>query len=86
MSFEVAAETYDRFVGRYSYALCEALASLEEPQRSVFVLRYYQGWPVESKHPGEPTISGYFGVTSRTIRNWLTSAEKRLSEWREERV
>ena len=26
MSFEVPAEVYDRFVGRYSYALCEALA------------------------------------------------------------
>jgi DNA-directed RNA polymerase specialized sigma24 family protein len=64
----------------------EALAQLEEPHRTVFVLRYYQGWPVESKHPGEPTISGHFGVTSRTVRNWLTTAEKRLAEWREERV
>jgi DNA-directed RNA polymerase specialized sigma24 family protein len=64
----------------------EALAMLEEPHRMVFVLRHYQGWPVESKHPGEPTISGYFGVTSRTVRNWLTTAEKRLAEWREERV
>ena len=26
MTFAVPAETYDRFVGRYSYALCEALA------------------------------------------------------------
>ena len=64
----------------------EALATLEEPHRTVFVLRHYQGWPVESKHPGDPTISGYFGVTSRTVRNWLTTAEKRLAEWREERI
>jgi hypothetical protein len=64
----------------------EALATLEEPHRTVFVLRHYQGWPVESKHPGDPTISGYFGVTSRTVRNWLTAAEKRLAEWREERI
>lgn len=64
----------------------EALATLEEPHRTVFVLRHYQGWPVESKHPGDPTISGYFGVTSRTVRNWLTAAETRLAEWREERI
>jgi DNA-directed RNA polymerase specialized sigma24 family protein len=64
----------------------EALGTLEDPYRAVFVLRYYVGMPVESKHPGEPTISGHFGVTSRTVRNWLTTAEKRLAEWREERI
>jgi DNA-directed RNA polymerase specialized sigma24 family protein len=64
----------------------EALDTLDEPQRTVFVLRHYYGWPVESNDASEPTISRHYKVTSRTVRNWLTSAEKRLAEWREERI
>lgn len=64
----------------------EALDTLEEPQRMVFVLRHYYGWPVESNDASEPTISRHYKVTSRTVRNWLTTAETRLAEWREERI
>ena len=60
----------------------EALATLEEPYRTAFVLRYYEGWPIEDKDPGVPTISGYFEKTPRTIRNWMASAEQTLAAWR----
>ena len=42
-----------------------------------------EGWPVEDRDPNVPTISRYFGKTSRTIRNWLAQAEERLAAWRD---
>lgn len=58
----------------------EGLNDLPEQMRKAFVLRYYEGWQVESNKPEEVTISGYFKKTPRTIRNWLTEAERRLRE------
>ncbi len=60
----------------------EALATLEEPYRTAFVLRHYEGWPIEDKDPRVPTISGYFEKTPRTIRNWMASVEQTLAAWR----
>jgi DNA-directed RNA polymerase specialized sigma24 family protein len=63
----------------------EGLQQLKEPYRTAFVLRYYYDWPVEDADPTVPTISRYFGKTSRTIRNWFTEAERVLQEWRKEK-
>jgi DNA-directed RNA polymerase specialized sigma24 family protein len=63
--------------------LKEALGALDEPYRTLVVLRYYDGWPVESNDPEELTISKHFNKTPRTIRNWLAAADERLMEWRE---
>ncbi len=60
----------------------EALATLEEPYRTAFVLRHYAGWPIEDGDPGVPTISRYFDKTPRTIRNWMATAEQVLAAWR----
>lgn len=60
----------------------EALAALAEPYRTAFVLRYYEGWPIEDSDPGVPTISRYFDKTPRTIRNWMAAAEQTLAAWR----
>ncbi len=60
----------------------EALRQLEEPFRSAFLLRYYEGWPIEDQDPAVPTISRHFGKTSRTIRNWLATADEILARWR----
>lgn len=38
------------------------------------------GWPIESKHETEATISRYFGRTPRTINNWLREAQRILKE------
>lgn len=63
----------------------EALGLLTENERIVFLLRYIWGWKVESKDPGEPTISKRFGKTPKTIRNWLNSAEEKIAKWRDQR-
>ena len=60
----------------------EALATLREPYRTAFVLRHYEGWPIEDADPTVPTISRYFDKTPRTIRNWMTAAEQTLAAWR----
>jgi DNA-directed RNA polymerase specialized sigma24 family protein len=60
----------------------EGLAALDEPYRTVFVLRYYEGWPIEDRDPAVPTISRHFNKTPRTIRNWMRDAERALAVWR----
>lgn len=60
-----------------------ALEGVPEPFRTAFILRHAEGWQVESKDPAEPTISGYFGKTPRTIRTWLDKAEEFLSIWKD---
>jgi hypothetical protein len=64
-------------------AIREALSVLPEPQRSAFILSYYDDWPIDSTDANVPTISKYFGKTPRTIHNWLKQAERILQLWRE---
>lgn len=61
----------------------DALAHLDEPYRTLVVLRYYDDWPVESNDPSVLTISRYYAKTPRTIRNWLNTADEQLRAWRE---
>ena len=61
----------------------EALSLLEPNVREAFVLKV-EGWPVEDRDPNVMTISRHFGKTSRTIRNWIADAERRLAAWRDE--
>lgn len=60
----------------------DGLKILPEPLRTAYLLYYEQGWDIESKDPTEPTISKYYNVTPRTVRNWLTRAEESLETWR----
>jgi len=60
----------------------DGLQHLPEPLRTAYLLYHGQGWEIESKDPSEPTISKYFDVTPKTIRNWLTRAENVLKTWR----
>lgn len=57
----------------------ELLSNLGEPHLTAMKLNL-AGWPIESKKPGEPTISGFFGKTPRTINNWLRAAEETLRQ------
>jgi RNA polymerase sigma factor (sigma-70 family) len=52
-----------------------ALDSLPEPLRAVFYLYHHDEWTEED-------IAGYLGVTSRTVRNYLTRAREMLQVWR----
>lgn len=61
------------------------LSSIKDPYRKAFILRYYVGWPIKSNDPDEVTLSSYFGVTPRTIQNWLDAAEESLAKWRKEK-
>lgn len=62
----------------------DALSRIDEPYRSVFVLRHYFGWPTEDRFPNTRTISRHYGVDPRTIRNWLKKADQALEQWRGE--
>lgn len=53
----------------------EALQTLNEPQRTAFILFHYEQWTQEE-------IAQHTQVTDRTVRNRLESAEKRLASWR----
>lgn len=61
-----------------------ALAQLEEPYRTAYLLRHYEGWPIEDRDPAIQTISRRFDKTPRTIRNWLSRADETLKAWRGE--
>lgn len=62
----------------------EGLSILEEPYRTVFILRHYEGWQIEAKDPSVPTISRFYKKTPRTIQSWLSHAENILERWRGE--
>ena len=57
----------------------EALRALPEQERKAFVLYHYEDWPQDD-------IAQSLGVTDRTVRNLLARAQKRLEEWREEKI
>ena len=67
--------------------LAEGLRALDPHLRRVFVMRHYQGWkigpePPDEEDPNDPSLAGYFGKSSRTIRNWLSKAEASLAPFR----
>lgn len=63
--------------------LRDALARLPDTLREPFLLRYFDGWQIESDSPTEPSISRRLNVTPRTVRNRLRDAEAILRRWRE---
>lgn len=63
--------------------ILDALAHLAPELREVFILRHFEEWQTETDSPDEPSISRYFKVTPRTIRNRLREAEAQLQSWRE---
>jgi RNA polymerase sigma factor (sigma-70 family) len=65
--------------------LRDALARLPDNLREPFLLRYFDGWQIESDSPTEPSISRRLSVTPRTVRNRLRDAEEILRRWREGR-
>lgn len=62
----------------------EALFAIrDERHREAFVLRYFEGWPLEADDPNEACLSRHFGVSIKTVYNWLQAAETDLATWRE---
>lgn len=62
--------------------LATALAAIEEPYRTAYILHHREGWQIESKDEAEPTVSKYFQRTPRMIRIWLKKADEALERWR----
>lgn len=62
----------------------DALAAIDDPYRTAFILRHYHDWPIESKDADVLTISSYYKKEPRTIRNWLKRAEQALRAWENE--
>ena len=50
------------------------------PLRDVYVLRYYEGWQIESEDLKKVTLSSQYGKPAKTIYNWLKKAEKLLAD------
>ena len=74
---DVAADVEQRLIIR------EALASIRDARhREAFVLHYCDDWPIETNDPFDPSISRHFGVTPRTVNNWLRAAERDVAAWR----
>jgi hypothetical protein len=58
------------------------LDRLDEPLRTLADLYYLQDWQIEPKEDNLPTISEYFDVEPRTIRNRLKKLKSLFAEWR----
>ncbi|MBK9314543.1 MAG: sigma-70 family RNA polymerase sigma factor [Acidobacteria bacterium] len=66
----------------WHFVTAEALRLLNPNERQAFLLRHYAEWEIENQNPEVMTISRYFDRSPRTIRYWLTSAEKKLQDWK----
>ena len=64
----------------------EALFAIrDERHREAFVLRHFEGWPLEADDPHGACLSRRFGVSVKTVYNWLRTAEADLAVWRDTR-
>ena len=62
----------------------EALALLSPNERTAFLLKHVARMPEHSaKENGPATIAQVLKVSPRTVRNYLSRAEKTLAEWRD---
>lgn len=57
-----------------------AIAQIPDNIKLAAVMYFLDGWQIESNSPHIATISGYFNVSGRTVRNWLAEARRILSE------
>jgi len=62
--------------------LKDALNNLDPQLRLLFYLYHHDHWQIDSKDEDCQTLCKFFGVTDRTIRNWLKKAEDELKKWR----
>ena len=63
--------------------ISEALAQLPEDWRTAFLLKHWGGYAVELDGANEnETIAAIMGISGRTVRKYLSRAEKRLAAWR----
>lgn len=61
--------------------LREGLMALPRELREVVILLDFEGWQSESGDPRELTVSGYLGVSSKTVRNRHDKAREILMDY-----
>ena len=59
-------------------------ANLQPHVRDAFLLHHYWDVPIDSKEPDKHTLRKQFGVSEKTIRNWLRRAEEAFAKLRGE--
>ena len=59
-------------------------ANLEPNVLDAFLLHHYWGVPIDSKEPDKHTLRKHFGVSEKTVRNWLRRAEEAFAKVRGE--
>jgi DNA-directed RNA polymerase specialized sigma24 family protein len=59
----------------------EALSLLNEKELRAVFLRHAEGLPEESEDAARPTVAKAMGVTGRSVRNYLRSAEAKLRQY-----
>lgn len=60
--------------------ILECLAQFDNNERTAYLLRHHAGLQIDSKNPHELTLSRYFGVSAKTIYNWLNEAQKKIDK------
>jgi DNA-directed RNA polymerase specialized sigma24 family protein len=78
------SKSYSRDNPETRAIISDALSRLPEPLKTAFLLRHWSGYPVDISSDGSPSISSIMGVSDRSVRNYLSRAEKELSMWRSE--
>jgi hypothetical protein len=69
---------------RYRIASAVRAANLDERVRDAFLLHQYLDVPIDSQDPEKHTLVKHFGMSEKTIRNWLRRAEEAFAKLRGE--
>jgi DNA-directed RNA polymerase specialized sigma24 family protein len=69
---------------QYRIAAAVKHAKLDPKVLDAFLQHYYWGVPIDSKEPNKHTLTKHFGVSEKTVRNWLRRAEEAFAKLRGE--
>ena len=69
---------------QYRIAAAVKQANLDPNVLEAFLLHYYWDVPIDSKEADKHTLRKHFGVSEKTIRNWLRRAEEAFAKLRGE--
>lgn len=69
---------------QYRIAWMVKRANLEPNVLDAFLLHHYWDVPIDSKEPDKHTLRKHFGVSEKTVRNWLRRAEEAFAKLRGE--
>jgi hypothetical protein len=62
--------------------IAAALESISDPRhRQAWALHHLDEWQIEARDPTDPSLDQLFGVSARTINNWLRQATAQVAAW-----